>query len=439
MLLVIFTLSSVFIGSFVGGEVCYGYNFSFPLHCSPPHYQGPIYFTPSQGGSRKLVVNEGKAVDPRFKISGFSIDLTDVTERDDGTFTFGGGLKDDPVRLKVLDCAEELRGDYGDKLHYYIPATSEYIEFTPPQSLDQPKILWNRTDPQSRSRGTVKRSVWQMVGLTQADNGFYNFRKKDKSLVARFRLTVKAQTRHYDTKEGRGILIDYPFNAITETVTFKPKNSEMETQMVVEGGRLVIENRRFHKEPLFGIAIDEAEIKDSGIYEFRDREGNLALIAQLEVEKEYSLLFILLGTAAAIILVGAICICCCCRKKCCKKDQPPQTAAAPQVYYHNEYQPPTSRYSDAPASSASYQPVSSRVPKEPTTASPESLPYGHVIHGNPSQPEVLPSRGQQIAPVAPVSSDLPSSDPEPRFELKGLTYPLASPLSSESTSCDVYT
>ncbi|KAM9377932.1 uncharacterized protein KZ484_010209 isoform 2-T2 [Pholidichthys leucotaenia] len=387
MLLVIFTLSSVFIGSSVGGEVCYGYSFSFPLHYSPPHYQGPIYFTPRRGGSRKLVFNEGKAVDPRFKISGFSIDLTDVTERDDGTFTFGGRLKDESVRLKVLDCADDIRRDYGNAFDYHIPVTPEYVEFTPPQSLDQPKILWNRTDPQSTSRGTVKRSLWQMVDLTQADNGFYNFRKKDKFLLARFRLTVEAQTRYYETKEGRGILIKYPFNAVTKTVTFKPKNSEMETQMVVEGHRLVIQNRRFHTDPVFGIAIDEAEVKDSGTYEFRDREGNLSLIAELEVQTEDRSSFILLGIAAVIILVGAICICCCCRKKCCKKDQPPQTAAAPQVYYHNEYQPPTSRYSDAPASSASYQPVSSRVPKEPTAASSESL---NLIRSpsNPAGPQL---------------------------------------------------
>lgn len=41
-------------------EVCYGRYLSFPFDYTPPRYNGPLYFTPSNGGSRKLLMDKGE-------------------------------------------------------------------------------------------------------------------------------------------------------------------------------------------------------------------------------------------------------------------------------------------------------------------------------------------------------------------------------------------
>lgn len=53
--------------------------------------------------------------------------------------------------------------------------------------------------------------------------------------------------------------------------------------------------------------------------------------------------------------------------------------------------------------------------------------------------QVAPLGGQGATPAPSFRSDCLSSDPEPKFELKGLTFPFAPPLSSDSTFSDVYT
>lgn len=41
-------------------EVCYGGNFRLPFDYTPPVFNGQLYFTPSDGGSRRIVMDNGK-------------------------------------------------------------------------------------------------------------------------------------------------------------------------------------------------------------------------------------------------------------------------------------------------------------------------------------------------------------------------------------------
>lgn len=57
--------SSIFLieGSSAGiedTELCYGRRFKLPFDYMPPVFRGQIYFTPSNGGSRKLVMDNGE-------------------------------------------------------------------------------------------------------------------------------------------------------------------------------------------------------------------------------------------------------------------------------------------------------------------------------------------------------------------------------------------
>lgn len=85
-----------------------------------------------------------------------------------------------------------------DEWSYRLPSQTHYVEYTSPHNEDETLILWNLTNPQSEKRkGDVKNNFWTISGVTQADNGYYNFRKKEGTLPSRVLLTVKGKTRSF--------------------------------------------------------------------------------------------------------------------------------------------------------------------------------------------------------------------------------------------------
>uniref|UniRef100_A0A1A8MUY1 Uncharacterized protein n=2 Tax=Nothobranchius pienaari TaxID=704102 RepID=A0A1A8MUY1_9TELE len=201
-------------------------------------------------------------------------------------------------------------------------------------------------------------------------------------------------------------------------------------------------------------------------------------------------------------LLAGICCCCCCKKCCCKKGSAPQTEAAPAVtyhdktpgtatsppvYYHN-VNPPTGP--DCPAATnpsvfphqPPYQPVTIYPTQPGISVYPPPLGLNPPQPGisvnpppsglnppqpgisvnpppsglNPPQPGISmypPQPGTNVNPLQPEVSlptdqgsaafptfnlEFLSSDPDTRFELKGPNAPSAPPLSSETSSSDVY-
>ncbi|XP_059202103.1 uncharacterized protein LOC131981704 [Centropristis striata] len=451
MLLFCVTVSCVLFGSASGHtneEKCYGSSMIFPMSYSPPSFKGRMYFTPSSGGPRKLIMDNGELKDPRLAISYLSAELKHLTERDQGTFSvmLSNGFETDVIRLKISDCSKRVTEYYGATYSSDVPSDAEFLEFTLLYSKDQPKVLWNRTDPQTNRgrRVQVARSgrSWEINDLTQADNGYYSFRAKDYNLLIRTRLEVKEHASHYNAKMDEEIFIENLFGGSLWTVYFTREDDQgYFFGPLIEKGRL--QNRSTFKKRLQiyddGITIDPVRHGDSGTFEFRDQQGNLAQIVKLVVEEEKVPTGEIIGIAFGSVFAMIVC-CCCVRKCCCKKSSSKRDESTPPVFNHDSTQPAVPSYSAAPAPHHSYQPMNSFVPTEPTTTSLEPSVHNPVnIHVNPPQPEVVPLRGQTTDPAPTLGSDCLSSDPGPQFELKGLTFLTGSPLSSESTSTDVYT
>ncbi|XP_078116829.1 uncharacterized protein LOC144524438 isoform X2 [Sander vitreus] len=401
LLLYVTTVSCVLFGGssaeFFEKRMCYGRTLRLPFSFTPPLFNGQLYFTPKKGGSRKLVMDKDEAKDPRLRISIGSVELTDLTERDEGTFSVsvGDAMPYDVIKLEIVECAYKMYRNYGKSYSYTVPRQTEFVEFTPLHREDLPRVLWNRTDPQANkgSRWQMKGSIWEIKSVNQADSGYYNFRKKDNTLLSRKRLTVKENNRHYYTNMNERLLIQNPTFVATWTVTFTPAG-EVENNTLMEAGNLVTDDRRIQIMPK-GIEINPVNITDSGTFEFRDQQGHLAQIVIVEVEDEPPPSVLHPYVYIAIIggIIFAVVVCCCCVKKCCCKnssskrhESAPETAAAPAVYYHVE-----------------------------------------------------PLGGQGGYPAPTLGSDCHSSDPVPKFELKRQSIPSALPLVSDSTFCDVYT
>ncbi|KAL6117691.1 uncharacterized protein ACO6RY_15423 [Pungitius sinensis] len=419
MLLFYATVVSVLLGGLSSLQFeskCFGSSLTFPFYLGPPLFYGQLYFTPSTGGPSHLMMDNMKAQHPRMKVERTSLSFIQLTEKDEGMFSTSHdyGAKQDALKLRIMECADEVMPNYGDNFSKEVPREAEILEFTPLQGGDQLK----------------------------ADTGFYNFRGKDNTLISRIKLEVKAWKRHYNREVNEEVLIENPPNIHPWTGAFRPE-LEMENQTLMRGGRLLTEEESDSHSVSFagrlqavsgGMRISRVEITDSGTFAFRDRDGYLVLTADLRVNPAPTIsppfpTLPLVGLIAGILFALIFC-CCCVRKCCCKTSSPkrdefaPQAAAPPAVYLHDTNQPDCPSYCAAPAvdPTAPYL-MNSLVSRESTTISLEPL--------------VAPPGGQGVDAAPSLGRDFLSSDTEPTFQLKGPHY--APPLSSRSTFSDVYT
>ncbi|KAM4586924.1 uncharacterized protein V3H82_005673 [Fundulus diaphanus] len=402
-------------------EACYGSEVMFPKQFLPQLYRQLLYFTPSNGGESKVLMEEGKAKDSRLKVTSASVSLTDVNKRDEGVYTvlYDGKDSREVLKLKVIDCTEMINRHYMYNLDHAISDKVQYLEYSPPDNEDVPLILWNRTNTlkNDKRRGNVQYNIWRISGVTQADNGFYNFRRGDKSLDSRILLTVKENTHFYDPKVNEHLLITNPSTGGPWTVTFK-QETEHEWVTVMKDGQLVQGDDTFSERMTIrsnGIEIYPVETTDSGTFEFRDQQGNLALSVQVEVfhESHHMVTYIV----AVVALLLGICCCCCCKKRFCKKDKSADaategtavtyhdnsttTATGPVVYYHGTNQPTGPSYSN--------QPYASVYPPHPVNPPAFTEPAAVFIEPPPLQPNtaVYPPQPTSMYPPEPTNVNPP--------------------------------
>lgn len=189
-----------------------------------------------------------------------------------------------------------------------------------------------------------------------------------------YSLSHTENSKHYDPKVGDVLLITNPYTDDPWTVTFIPVGG-FEKQTLMEEGYLVAQNDQ--RTLSFSgriqlrrkaIEIDPVEITDSGTFEYRDPQGNLAQVVTVEViqgEQQHVLFiqkekcmnkqlptsqtnplpsssaltapiptYVYAAIAGGIVLTVILC-CCCVRKCCCKKGSSKRDESAPAaVYYH---------------------------------------------------------------------------------------------------------
>ncbi|XP_030252204.1 uncharacterized protein LOC115568766 isoform X2 [Sparus aurata] len=433
---------------------------SFPTRYAPGLFRGQLYFTPSDGGPRKLLMDNGESKDPRLIFPpGRGLLLQDLKESDSGTYS-GFDVRteneDTIIILRVLDCSEKKIKTFGETYTLDVSRRVEYLEFTPLHT-NQTTVLWNRSNSEAskRGRGGMTSRGWEIICLAPADSGHYNFRKKDNSLLSRIRLTVEESLKDYDAKVNERFLIeDSCFRGVSWTVTFTMRGTQG-GETLIKAGEVVAKNdwvtTSFTSRIWVlnnGIELVPVRVTDVGTYKFSDPQGNLAHVAMLTVHPEFTPPYVPIAIAGGIVLAVIVCSCCV-WKCCCKKGSPKRDESVPvAVYYHDPDQPavnpPASSqpaatsiglsdqdlpagqsYSATPPPDYSYQPVN-----PPTSIQPAATSVW---------PSVSAPGGQGATPAPSLGSDCLTSDPDTKFELKGLTLPSAPPLGSDSGVSDVYT
>ncbi|XP_023814968.1 uncharacterized protein LOC101174273 [Oryzias latipes] len=354
MLFIFLTVSCVVLGSSKGidpMEFCFSSSARLPERCTPSVYNGPLYFTPRNGGQRKLLMDNKEAKDPRLVIKPDSVVLTHLTEKDDGTFAVSGSNGEiiDIFSVKILDCASEISKVYGEELEYGLPQKAVFLEFTPFHRLDYPVILWNGTNFYE-ARVRVEKYKFRMSRLTQADSGFYNFKQKDKTLVSRLRLTVQGNTSYYGGELKGSVSIAYPESDGPWTVTYFPEHGG-ENVTVIKARALVRNDNPLRSRIQLlpsGFKISHIQKGDSGFFEFRDPAGNVALTSHLTIiESHHAVTY---SVVAVACVVSGIIYCVSRKRRCCNSSstataQAVQPTAGPNVYYHDANGPAGPGYS----------------------------------------------------------------------------------------------
>ncbi|KAL3044887.1 hypothetical protein OYC64_013207 [Pagothenia borchgrevinki] len=181
-----------------------------------------------------------------------------------------------------------------------------------------------------------------------------------------------------------------------------------------------------------GILKEDLQMSCQGRYEITDQDGDTALVMILEMEAppaEHSAIGISLGVFFSSLFVCVVWRCCCKGSSSKNKTSEPE-AAEPDVPYE-EYDLEPVRLQPDQVSEPSGTPYRAQPPLTPTNP----LIHNHPsVEMPPTYSEIFGASGQTDAPTFPVHSD-----PEPQFEVKGMNFPSAPPLSSDSTISDVYT
>ncbi|XP_054453645.1 uncharacterized protein LOC129090140 [Anoplopoma fimbria] len=344
---------------------------------------------------------------------------------------------------------------YGEMHHIRLHRRPVLIEFSPKYNSNV-TILWKKGD-----RPVIMDKKFTMIGshfsiykLTQEDSGRYIMRDKDLNELSTYTLEVKAIRKNFEGKPGDHFSFSYDLEPNSCNIYFfqesdrqpiKLKN-EIVRQGRLQGGLDEFDCIGFDVKHPCGISNKALQMSCNGRYEIRDQNNNTALVASLEMNQikmsferepgdlaESSHQPSRIGIGVGVFLSSLFCYCLkcyCCGKSSSKEDTPEIAAAEPDVQYQEYDHEPV-----GPGSDRLIQPPETLYPAQPSYTPTNPLVHNHpALNLPPAYSEVSAPVEQPDAPTFPLYSD-----PEPKFELKGMTFPCAPPLGSDSTHCDVYT
>ncbi|XP_029296756.1 uncharacterized protein LOC115014211 isoform X2 [Cottoperca gobio] len=265
--------------------------------------------------------------------------------------------------------------------------------------------------------------------LQMSCKGRYEIKDQNGDTALEVSLEMEPKTKIFDRKPGEQLSFTFDLEPSSCNIYFFPEGDSGPGKSIVGQGRLQLHSDEFDCvgfdliKPC-GISNDDLQMSCQGRYQIKDQNGDTAVEVTLEMEP-LSYATSPIGISAGVFLSSLFCCCVrrCCRKSASKEDKSESEAPEPDVQYQvYDLEPVRLRPDHLSEPSGTHYP-----------AQPPYTPTDPLIHNHPTV-DVPPAYSEVSAPPVPVHSDS-----EPRYELKGMTFPSAPPLSSESTTCDVYT
>ncbi|XP_024138634.1 uncharacterized protein LOC112153003 isoform X1 [Oryzias melastigma] len=288
--------------------VCVGKEFRLPVDST----SRIVTFTPDNNGPRQILLEKTTVKDPRFEWTrDKTLVLKEVTHSDQGLYAnkLSIGFTYETVHLIVSECVKPYRKNYGESFEHSLPENGSVLEFSPWGALPEaePVVLWNRTNLETgeTGRGRLLRGgkAWVAERVTQADQGNYTVRDDNGKVVSRSTLSVRGHSFNITrfTKESLSLPLFLPVHHAHLIFTpghlpdessmgpFDPKPPRGPVQLLRDGH---INDHDLRYRGLISLnrngSVNEVVItrltpRHDGLYEVRDKSGNLVSATYLHI------------------------------------------------------------------------------------------------------------------------------------------------------------
>ncbi|XP_062332616.1 uncharacterized protein LOC134032618 [Osmerus eperlanus] len=187
--------------------------------------------------------------------------------------------------------------------------------------------------------GMMESHSWVVLRATQKHQGHYTFRNSDGQFLSRKKLEVKEQVEWYTLERGETLNIYIFLDSTQFNLNYFQEGDPEATLLIRKGIEMYDDPTRNTLEMWesgFRFQMSNLENQDSGKFELRDQDNNLALVVWLKVKPLIPVVTYIYVGVSVVILVG---ICCCVRKCCCKRNASKRNASVStlgQVVVHQD-------------------------------------------------------------------------------------------------------
>ncbi|XP_067104513.1 uncharacterized protein [Osmerus mordax] len=362
------------------------------------------------------------------------------------------GITQDTSVRQIGDCFSKDEVGYRNTWHLGTVVNQATLDFLPLNSSSEPVVLWNQTDTQAgiKGMGMMESHSWVVTRVTQKHQGHYTFRNSDGQFLSRKKLEVKEQVEWYTLERGETLNIYIFLDSTRFSLNHFQEGDPEATLLIRKGIEMYDDSTRNTLEMWesgFRFQMSNLENQDSGKFELRDQDNNLALVVWLKVKPLIPVVTYIYVGVSVVILVG---ICCCVRKCCCKRNASKRNASASasgQVVVHQDE---TCHMTSQPSGpSHPRPPYFQSYASEPVVTISPAAPSGPTYPYQPTPPPPNPSDDPHTQVSTSTGLDPPSfslgfdclsSDSETQFKLSQTLNHHTDLLSSSdpSSSADVY-
>ncbi|KAK5864843.1 hypothetical protein PBY51_016052 [Eleginops maclovinus] len=419
------------------------------LNLQLPNKPQSMEFTPKYSSNVTILWKWGyplTSLDGRRKYTGIFFEIHNLTQKDIGRYVMKGKnryqLKTYTVEVKAK--TESFHKTPGTHIQFSakLEPNSCNIYFSPEGKLSKRmmEIVMVRHGKLQRGLdefGLFEFNLYEPCGIYNkalqiAYKGRYEIRDENDDRALEVYLHMEPSVMTYERKSGAELSLKLDLEPNACNIHFFGKSSfDIVLQGKLQRDLDEYDCNGFYLIKPCGILNEALQMSCQGRYEIRDQNDDRALVMELEMHAPFELSSVGIGVG---IFFSPLLLCivsyCCCRGSSSKNKTSENEAADPDVQYEEyDLEPVRLRPDQVSEPSVTLYP-----------AQPSLTPTDPLIHNHPSEEmpptyaEVLAASGQTDAPTFPVHSD-----PEPRFEVKGMTFPSAPPLKSDSTISDVYT
>ncbi|XP_074503703.1 uncharacterized protein LOC141774774 [Sebastes fasciatus] len=409
-----------------------------------------IEFIPKDSSNVTILWKEGDKIsaDRKLIVTGY-LSLLDLTQENSGRYVmrdkYGNEVSTHTLRVKASTNTFSRRLGGRLSFSFDLEPNSCNIYFFP-ERVHRSRVLKNEIVRGGRLQEGL--DELDCVGfhllkpceisneyLQMSCKGRYEIRDQDNNTALVVSLQMERIEWNFERKSGERFNLTSDLKPDSCNIDFFPEIDNQPGDMsidIVREGRLQWDLddhdcTGFNLLHPCGIENEALQMACNGRYEITDHNGDVAVVLSLEM-KPIPFEPSHIGIGFGVFLTSLFCYCvrrCCCGKSSSKEET--AAAAEPDVHYHEYDHEPV-----GPRSDQLTEPSETHYPAQPSYTPTVPLIHDHpTVDVPPPYSEVSASAD---APTVPVHSD-----PGPQFELKGVTFPSAPPLYSDSEHCAVYT